>query len=89
MHDYECPECGFASSGWSTKKARDERAKQHKAEHETGEPMPELIEFEEGHAHVSVTFALGATPCFLALPLALLRDDVVPLEEVCGGSDVS
>ena len=46
-----------------------------------------VIEFEEGHAHVSVTFALGAAPCFLALPLALLRDDLVPLEEVCGGSD--
>ena len=25
-----------------------------------------VIEFEEGHAHVSVTFALGAAPCFLA-----------------------
>ena len=46
-----------------------------------------VIEFEDGHAHVSVTFALGAAPCFLALPLALLRDDLVPLEEVCGGSD--
>jgi AraC-like DNA-binding protein len=45
-----------------------------------------VIEFEEGHAHVSVTFALGAAPCFFALPLALLRDDLVPLEAVCGGA---
>jgi AraC-like DNA-binding protein len=45
-----------------------------------------VIEFEEGHAHVSVTFALGAAPGFLALPLALLRDDMVPVEAVCGGA---
>ena len=45
-----------------------------------------VIEFEEGHAHVSVTFALGAAPCFFAPPLALLRDDLVPVEAVCGGS---
>ena len=45
-----------------------------------------VIEFEEGHAHVSVTFALGAAPCFLPLPLALLRDDMVPVEAVCGGA---
>jgi hypothetical protein len=44
-----------------------------------------VIEFEEGHAHVSVTFALGAAPCFLAPPLALLRDDLVPLAAVSGG----
>ena len=44
-----------------------------------------VIEFEEGHAHVSVTFALGAAPCFFAPPLALLRDDMVPVEAVCGG----
>src|SRR6266702_8308591 len=45
-----------------------------------------VIEFEEGHAHVSVTFALGAAPCFLAPPLALLRDDLVPLAAVCEGA---
>ena len=39
-----------------------------------------VIEFEEGHAHVSVTFALGAAHGFLTPPLALLRDDLVPLE---------
>jgi AraC-like DNA-binding protein len=45
-----------------------------------------VIEFEEGHAHVSVAFALGAARCFLAPPLAVLRDELVPLEAVCGGS---
>jgi AraC-like DNA-binding protein len=45
-----------------------------------------VIEFEEGHAHVSVTFALGAAPCFLAPSLAVLRDDLVPLGDVCGGA---
>jgi AraC-like DNA-binding protein len=45
-----------------------------------------VIEFEEGHAHVSVTFALGAAPCFLAPPLGVLRDELVPLEEACGGA---
>jgi AraC-like DNA-binding protein len=45
-----------------------------------------VIEFEEGHAHVSVTFALGAAPCFFALPPTLLRDDLVPLVAVCGGA---
>ena len=43
-----------------------------------------MIEFEEGHAHVSVTFALGAAHGFLAPPLALLRDDLVPLEALYG-----
>ena len=45
-----------------------------------------VIEFEEGHAHVSVAFALGAAPCFLAPSLGVLRDELVPLEEVCGGA---
>jgi hypothetical protein len=52
-----------------------------------------VIEFEEGHAHVSVTFALGAAHCFFAPPLALLRDDLVPVERcavvrgrLCGNS---
>jgi AraC-like DNA-binding protein len=43
-----------------------------------------VIEFEAGHAHVSVTFALGAAHCFLAPPLALLRDDLTPLEALYG-----
>jgi AraC-like DNA-binding protein len=45
-----------------------------------------VIEFEEGHAHVAVTFALGGVPGFLALPVARLRDDLVPLEAVWGRS---
>jgi AraC-like DNA-binding protein len=45
-----------------------------------------VVEFEEGHAHVSVTFALGAARRFLAPPLALLRDELVGLEDVCGRS---
>ena len=43
-----------------------------------------VIEFEEGHAHVSVGFALGAAPCFLTPSLAVLRDELVPLDAVCG-----
>src|SRR6266568_2958393 len=45
-----------------------------------------VIEFEEGHAHVSVTFALGAAHGFLLPPLALLRDDLVPLQALSGRS---
>ncbi len=43
-----------------------------------------VIEFEEGHAHVCVMFALGAASCFLGVPLALARDDLVPLETLWG-----
>ncbi len=43
-----------------------------------------VIEFEEGHAHVCVTFALGAAGCFLGVPLARARDDLVPLETLWG-----
>ena len=46
-----------------------------------------VIEFEEGHAHVSSEAApLGAAPCFLAPSLAVLRDELVPLDAVCGGA---
>jgi hypothetical protein len=50
-HDFTCDieergaECGFTSTGWPTKADRDARAKQHKAEHESGQPMPELADF--------------------------------------------
>jgi AraC-like DNA-binding protein len=43
-----------------------------------------VIEFEEGHAHVSVTFALGAASFFFAPPVNLLRDDLVAVEAVWG-----
>ncbi len=45
-----------------------------------------VIEFEEGHAHVSVTFALGAASRFLAVPVALARDELVPAETLWGRS---
>ncbi len=45
-----------------------------------------VIEFEAGHAHVSVAFTLGAVRCFVAPPVDLMRDDLVPLEELWGGS---
>jgi len=45
-----------------------------------------VIEFEEGHAHVSVTFALGAAGCFLGVPLTQTRDELVALEGLWGRS---
>lgn len=41
-HEYVCPDCGFTSANWPTKKAAAERGEEHQAEHETGEPMREL-----------------------------------------------
>lgn len=43
-----------------------------------------VIEFEEGHGHVAVSFALGAAGAFLGVPVSALRDDLVPLSELCG-----
>jgi AraC-like DNA-binding protein len=43
-----------------------------------------MIEFEQGRAHVSVTFALGAAPCFVVPPLDSARDQQVPLESLWG-----
>jgi AraC-like DNA-binding protein len=45
-----------------------------------------VIEFEQGHAHVSVTFALGAASRFAGPPLAAARDELVPLELLWGRS---
>jgi AraC-like DNA-binding protein len=45
-----------------------------------------VIEFEAGHAHVSVAFALGAARSFVAPPVDLMRDDLVPLEVLWGRS---
>jgi hypothetical protein len=39
--------CGFLTSGWPTKALATERIGQHAAEHDTGEPMPELEEFRQ------------------------------------------
>ena len=43
-----------------------------------------VIEFEQGRAHLSVTFALGGAACFFAAPLELARDQQVPLADVWG-----
>jgi AraC-like DNA-binding protein len=43
-----------------------------------------VIEFEEGRAHVSVVFNLGAACRFFAPPLALVADEQVALEDVWG-----
>ena len=48
-----------------------------------------VIEFEQGHAHVCVTFALGAASRFVAAPLALARDEMVPLEILWGAPGAS
>jgi len=43
-----------------------------------------VIEFEQGRAHISVTFAPGAAGCFFAPPLDATRDLQVPLGDVWG-----
>jgi AraC-like DNA-binding protein len=45
-----------------------------------------VIEFEQGHAHVSVAFALGGASCFFGVPLEVARDELVPLEVLWGRS---
>jgi AraC-like DNA-binding protein len=48
-----------------------------------------VIEFEEGHGHVAVSFALGAASCFFGVPVSVLRDDLVPLPELWGRAGAS
>jgi AraC-like DNA-binding protein len=43
-----------------------------------------VTEFEQGRAHVSVNFALGAAGCFFPAPLGLAADEFVPLDHVWG-----
>lgn len=43
-----------------------------------------VIEFEQGLAHISVIFTLGAASCFVTAPLAEARDQLVPLAAVWG-----
>jgi AraC-like DNA-binding protein len=45
-----------------------------------------VMEFEEGHGHVAVSFALGTAGGFLGVPASLLRDDLVPLPDLWGVS---
>lgn len=44
-YDGECALCGFQSIGWERKKDASERMDAHLAEHETGEPMPDMAEW--------------------------------------------
>jgi AraC-like DNA-binding protein len=43
-----------------------------------------VIEFEQGRAHVSVSFVLSGAGCFGMPPLALVRDEQVPLADLWG-----
>ena len=45
-----------------------------------------VIEFEQGRAHVSVAFTLGAAACFFAQPLEWARDQQLPLADLWGRS---
>jgi AraC-like DNA-binding protein len=45
-----------------------------------------VMEFEQGHAHVSVTFALGTASRFTGPCLPAVRDELVPLEILWGRS---
>ena len=42
----EVPRCGWSSSGWDTPDQAEARGAEHQNEHETGELMTELTEFE-------------------------------------------
>ena len=46
--DFTCdvPRCGWASFAWDTPEQAAARGVQHQNEHDTGELMPELTEFE-------------------------------------------
>lgn len=46
-------ECGYQTSGWPLKKIAVERIKQHRNEHQAGEPMELLSEFRARHGLVS------------------------------------
>lgn len=43
VHDAGCT-CGFKTLGWPRKKDAVGRINEHRAEHETGEPVRELVE---------------------------------------------
>lgn len=45
-YDAECA-CGFTSAGWPQRKLAAARVDEHAAEHETGEPMRELVDFRD------------------------------------------
>lgn len=47
-YDFACA-CGFSSTGWPLKKLALERGIEHSAEHASGEPARELVEFRAEH----------------------------------------
>jgi len=63
-HDFVCevPRCGFVSLAWDTKENASSRGVQHQLEHDTGEAMPELKDFEAmvGFERTEETAALAA-----------------------------
>ena len=47
MADFQCPKCEFVSRGWATEEQAAARGAEHLNEHETGQPMTELVAFEK------------------------------------------
>jgi hypothetical protein len=43
---FACPSCPFTSTGWPTKKEAEGRGREHRDEHESGEPMSALPQEE-------------------------------------------
>jgi hypothetical protein len=41
------PACEFTSAGWGTRDQARDRLREHREEHESGEPMRELADFME------------------------------------------
>lgn len=48
-YDFQCA-CGFTSSGWVSERLAVTRGVEHVAEHDSGEPAPELGQFREAHS---------------------------------------
>lgn len=49
VYTFECA-CGFTSSGWVSERLAVARGVEHVAEHDSGEPAPELAEFRAAHS---------------------------------------
>lgn len=47
-YDGQCA-CGFVTAGWPQKKLAQARLDEHTAEHATGEPARELVDFRDEH----------------------------------------
>lgn len=48
-YGFGCEACGYSSTGWGTKKARDARRAEHRREHDELQPMSELVDFRAAH----------------------------------------